>query len=125
MPAKEKNKRGHPRTYRTEKELRDKIEEFFDLCRENKELPEKAGLMLYLGITRETYSQYRNHHYPDAVKAADLYMESCWVKRLSQAAPVGAIFYLKNAFKEEYRDKQEIDHGGKVEISGVEIEIRR
>lgn len=119
------NKAGQPPKYRTEEALRDKIEEYFNLCRQSRDLPEKAGLCLYLGITRETLSQYRNHKYPDAVKSADLYIESCWVKRLSQAAPVGAIFYLKNAFKEEYKDKQEIDHGGELKISGVVIEVRK
>lgn len=107
--AEKKSKAGQPPKYRTEEALRDKIEEYFDLCRQSKDLPEKAGLCLYLGITRETLSQYRNHKYPDAVKSADLYIESCWVRRLNHQAAVGAIFYLKNAFKEEYKDKQDSD----------------
>lgn len=92
---------------------------FFELSDKNHQLPEKAGLCLYLGISRDTYSEYRKK-FPDTIKAIDLYIESCWVRRLNGQSPTGAIFYLKNAFKEEYKDRNETDITSKGEkIDGI------
>lgn len=71
-------------------------------------MPNKAGLCLFLNISRETYSQYRKR-FPDAIKSADHWIEESWVQRLRSNAPTGAIFYLKNAFKETYKDRHQTD----------------
>lgn len=92
----------------TEKDLLEKTNEFFELCDKNRQLPEKAGLCYFLGISRDTYSEYRKK-YPDAVKEFDNYIESSWVRRLNGQSPAGAIFYLKNAFKENWKDHQTTD----------------
>ena len=102
----EKNKGGRPPKYSTAKALIDAGKVFFDLCDKTRQLPEKAGLCLHLGISRDTYSEYRKT-FPDAIKAFDLYIESCWVRRLSGQAATGAIFYLKNAFRDDYKDRHE------------------
>jgi hypothetical protein len=62
----------------------------------------------HLRISRDTYSEYRKK-FPDTIKAANDWIENAWVQRLSTTAPTGAIFYLKNAFKEDYRDRTETD----------------
>jgi len=96
--------------YKTKKELEDKIKEYFDICVENEDTPEKAGLCLYLGICRDTYSRYRkDDKLTDAIKSADLKIESHWVRSLTKNNATGAIFYLKNAFKEHYKDRRETD----------------
>lgn len=96
--------------YKTAKELRTKALQFIEQCKVEKELPEKAGLCVHLGITRDTYCRYRKQkNLSDTIKEIDHLIESAWVRRLGGAAPAGAIFYLKNAFKEHYKDKTETD----------------
>jgi len=101
---------GRPPKYKTVEDLASKADAYFGHCLEIKELPEKAGLCLALGISRDTYSEYRKKpEFADAIKGFDSLIESAWVKRLAGNSPTGAIFYLKNAFSEHYRDRQETD----------------
>lgn len=99
---------GRIAKYTNEEDLDAVISQYFEKCIEKKELPNKAGLCLFLGISRDTYSEYRKR-YPDAIKRADSFIENAWVQRLGSNAPTGAIFYLKNAFKENYKDRHETD----------------
>lgn len=108
--AKTKHAGGRPPKFTKSLDLQTKANTYFELCEENKQLPEKAGLCLALRISRDTYSEYRKKpEFADTIKGIDLYIESAWVRRLNSNAPTGAIFYLKNAFKEEYRDRYEND----------------
>lgn len=88
-------------------------------------MPEKAGLCIWLGIHRDTYNEYKKKPgFSDVLKGAELWIERAWVQRLAGNAPTGAIFYLKNAFREEYRDRQETDittGGDKLQITGMTI----
>lgn len=96
--------------YKTEKALSDAIDEYFDKCEEQQgKAPNKAGLCIHLDISRETYNQYRTR-YPDAIKTADDLIEDWWVDRLAGTTPTGAIFYLKNAFHSDYKDRHENDN---------------
>lgn len=105
-----KKANGRPPKYKISKELIEKANEYFKLCDECFQLPEKAGLCIYLGISRDTYSEYRKKgKFPDAIKGMDHYIESCWVRRLAGNAATGAIFYLKNAFRDHFKDRQETD----------------
>ncbi len=74
----------------------------------------KAGLLRHLDIDRHTYSDYKQR-YPNAIKRAENKIEEWWVNRLAGTTPTGAIFYLKNAFHEDYKDRTETDltSGGK------------
>lgn len=76
-----------------------------------------------LGISRDTYSEYRKK-YPDTIKDTDGHIENAWLQKLTGAGATGPIFYLKNAFKEDYKDKTETDittAGDKIEsVSRVE-----
>lgn len=98
---------GRPPKY-TEDQLKKVSMRYFNACGDHERLPNKAGLMLYLGIHRDTYSEYRKK-FPDTVKHLDFVVEEAWLNRLADNSPAGAIFYLKNAFKEEYKDKLETD----------------
>ena|SRR3990167_5972138 len=87
---------------------------YFAKCEEKKEMPNKAGLCLFLGISRPVYKDYKRK-YPNALKGAEDTIENAWVQRLGGNSPTGAIFYLKNAYSEFYRDRHETDitSGGK------------
>ena len=110
---------GRPPKYADEKILLDKILEYFAQCEEKKEMPNKAGLRLFLDISRDTYNEYKKR-FPDALKRAEAFIENAWVQRLGGNSPTGAIFYLKNAFFEDYRDRTETDLTSKGEkIAGI------
>lgn len=97
-----------------EKSLSEASFKYFTECDEKKRIPSKAGFRLSLDISRDTYNEYRKR-FPDALKRVENAIEEAWVNRLSSNAPTGAIFYLKNAFSDDYRDKVEndIQSGGK------------
>lgn len=96
--------------YKTADVLEKKIEGYLAQCEIKKELPNKAGACLFLNICKETYCAYRKDKiHSDAIKRLDRTIENAWVQRLKENASTGAIFYLKNAFKDEYRDRYESD----------------
>lgn len=103
-----------PPKYKTEEELSTAITEAFKALDDKKRMYSKAGVLYYLDICRDTWSEYRKK-YPDTIKKTELLIEEDWVNRLGSAAATGAIFYLKNAFRELYRDRTETDltSGGK------------
>lgn len=104
--------------FKTIEELDNKIEEYFNECDQKKMEPNKAGLRLKLGICKDTYSEWKKkgHKHSDSIKKADDIIEEFWIRRLGQPACTGAIFYLKNAFKNDYRDRYDYDHTTKGEI---------
>lgn len=117
-----KNLGGRPRKYETEAELVTTALEYFEMCDKHYRLPNKAGLLLWLGLfSRATYAEYRER-FPNAIGAIDGYIEEQWVSRLNGAHATGPIFYLKNAFHEDYKDKHETDitSGGEKIATGAE-----
>lgn len=79
-------------------------------------IPNKAGLLLHLGFSRETLSNYREKpDFIDTIRWAEAQIENAWIQQLAGPGATGPIFYLKNAFKEHYKDKHETDvtSGGK------------
>ena len=99
---------GRPPKFKSATELHDAIVKYFQYCKAERELPNKAGLCVSLIISRDTYSEYRKK-FPDTIKDADATIENAWVQRLAGNSPTGAIFYLKNAFSADYRDRTETD----------------
>ena len=99
---------GRPPKYDDGEVLRAKASDYFRLCDDTHQKPEKAGLCLFLGIDKSTYNDYKKK-FPHVLKSMELFIESAWVRRLDGQAAVGAIFYLKNAFREDYKDKTETD----------------
>lgn len=99
---------GRPPAYDTEEKLNAMISEYLTSLRMF-QIPSKAGLFYHLDISRETYSQYKKK-FPDAIRRANNAIEAAWVQRLSGQSATGSIFYLKNAFKENYKDKYEHDN---------------
>lgn len=106
---------GRPPKYDNEDDLRADITAYFERCIKTSTLANKAGLCVFLHISRDTYSEYRKR-FPDTIKTADKYIEDAWVQRLKYQGATGPIFYLKNAFRNEYKDRIEnsVDHSGSV-----------
>lgn len=115
---------ARPPKYATEELLQEKIIAYFEKCKESKEIPNKAGLRLFLDIDKSTYSDYKKK-FPYPIKVGESLIENAWVQRLNQQAATGAIFYLKNAFSEDYRDRHETSIDGDIKITGVEVVVRK
>ena len=107
---------GRPPKYKSAEEVFEAARDYFQACDAQlpPAMPNKAGLCLWLGISRDTYSEYRKK-FPDTIKKIDDAIEDAWVQRLRSNAPTGAIFYLKNAFKNDFKDRHvtDITSGGK------------
>ena len=114
-PSKQGEGGGRPPKYNTDVELYNAVVAYLKDCEEKKKIPNKAGLMLWLDIDRPTYMAYKKKFF-NAKRLAELSIESAWVNRLTETGATGAIFYLKNAFKDDYKDRTETDitSGGKV-----------
>lgn len=104
-------KTGRPRAYQTVDDLEQGIEQYFQYCEQNKKMPNKAGLALSLGVSRETLNNYESiPEFLDAIKKAYAFIEDGWIQKLPYGHAAGNIFYLKNAFG--YRDVVENPGGG-------------
>lgn len=111
---------ARPKKYTTTNDINDKVISYLNYCKEKNELPNKAGLCSYLDITKETYCQYKKKdEFSDSIKRFENYTENLWVQRLGGNCPTGAIFYLKNAFREDWQDRHETD----VTSGGLPIQI--
>lgn len=95
---------GRPNSY--------EADEFFEACKAyfkslrffNK--PNIAGLCLFLGISRETWYDYRKKRkeLSDTIRAVELAIETAWIDKLGSSYATGAIFYLKNFKPSLYKD---------------------
>jgi hypothetical protein len=131
--AKNKNKVGRPRMYKSPEEIQAKIDEYFEYCDnrqvikqvEDKDgtikdqainIPEPytiAGLAYYLGFTdRRSVTEYGNLYpeFSDTIKRAKLRIERQRSERLVQGfgSVPGMIFDLKNNFGWKDEHKHEV-----------------
>lgn len=128
METEEKPKKpmGRPPKWDSPKKLVKQIEKYFENCEETKKIPSKAGLCVSLKTTRDVlldYEKNRGEEFSNAIKDAYFVIEEAWVQRLNSNAPTGAIFYLKNAFSKNYRDRHETDITSKGERIGALKEL--
>ena len=120
-----RNKGGRPPKYKTELDFDKVCRIYFARLIETDKMPNKAGLLLELDISRPVYADYKKK-FPDTIKRAENIIENAWVQRLSGNAATGAIFYLKNAFHLYYRDRRETDiTSGGEPLKGIEINVRK
>ena len=107
MEDKEINKGGRPRKFKTNEIFAAKVQEYFA---DPGGIPTKAGLLLHLDISRETWRVFKEMPgFSDAIRKAEARIENAWLQQLPGPGATGPIFYLKNAFKEEYKDRHETD----------------
>ena len=93
---------GKPPKFKNEQELENATSRYINELQTG--MLNKAGLRAYVGISRETYGEYKKK-YPDTIKRFENLVENQWVQRLAANNPTGAIFYLKNAFKEDFKTR--------------------
>ena len=103
---------ARPLDYKEESFL-ETVNEYFNNLPEGK-MPTKAGLLKTLKISRQTWANYKKRdEFIDTIRDAEFDIEEAWNQKLVGTGATGPLFYLKNAFKEEYRESQDITSGGK------------
>jgi hypothetical protein len=104
---------GRPKKIKSPEEFTRRAEKYFEGCKKLGERPILTGLCMALGLcSRQELMDYQHYpEYTDSVRAAKLYVESCYERKLGAdgGAQAGVIFALKNF---GWSDQQ------KVEISG-------
>lgn len=92
----------------SEQKLRDSVVAYLKDCIEGKTLPQTAGLLIDLGLSREQWNTL-SEKYPTLIQRANHFIEKVWVEKLLDSNATGAMFYLKNTFRDLYKDKSETD----------------
>jgi hypothetical protein len=112
--SEEKHAGGRPVKYKTEPELRNAINQYFDhdamvdLGEYKSFQPTMAGLARSVGLSRQGLLNYsKKEEFFDTIKDARLRVEEALENRLYGNSPTGAIFNLKNNFG--WKDKTETD----------------
>lgn len=102
-----KNKNGRPLKFKKE-DIQVLFELYVEECVKNGKILTKAGWLFKLGMSRENYREYKAREgFVDTLRQIEFLIEDAWVQRLTETGSTGAIFYLKNAFKEDYKDRTE------------------
>jgi len=84
-------------------------------------VPTITGIAYYLGFeSRQSFYDYEKREaFSYTIKRARLFIEVEYEEQLQFGSVAGAIFALKNM---GWRDKQEIEHSGKIETIQVKID---
>jgi hypothetical protein len=102
MPA------GRPLKYKDPQEMQQDIDAYFASCDDDNP-PLISGLAYHLDMTTESLRNYQNRdEFFATIRKAKQKVEMALEKRLNQAAPVGAIFSLKNNFGWKDKSEQEL-----------------
>lgn len=108
-----KRRVGQPKKYLTPEQLAFKALEFFSWCQETKNKVTFAGLRLFVHMSRENWSAYKNDYkeYSDTIYNIEQMLEAEWEGKLGWAGSTqGAIFWLKNkaGWKDEVTQHQNV-----------------
>ena len=117
-------KRYKPPAFENPKELKEKIDEYFDICEKNDEVPLLSGLAVKLGVNRQTLANYDvKDEYFGMISIAKSKCEYALEKKLvnKETYATGQIFALKNGYgwKEQVEYKDETSNNASKEIMGA------
>lgn len=109
-PSKQGENGGAPPKYSKKEEFEALFVQYTTDCAEKQKILTKAGWLHVLDVTRVSYARYKKKKkFGNTLKQIEFLIEDAWLQRLTATGATGAIFYLKNAFKEEYKDRNETD----------------
>lgn len=94
-----------------------------------------AEMAVAIDVSRDTFHRWRDLHpeFSDAVKVA-IHKSQAWWEREGRLATFGGhdgfnatawIFNMKNRFKEDWRDKQDIEHVGSVGVTMSDADLEK
>ena len=105
---------GRPLKFKTDEELQEAINNYFEYCKQYKKPETIAGLAYHLGVERKTIYNYENRdEFLLTIKKARDRILAGLEEALFKEGKSGQIFLAKNY---GYSDKQEIEHSGDIEI---------
>ena len=103
---------GRPLIFKTNEELKEAVNKYFDYCSENKRPETIAGLAYHLGIERQSiYNYEKRDAFFDTIKGARDRILAGLEEALFTEGKSGQIFLAKNY---GYSDKQEHEHTGNI-----------
>lgn len=96
-----------------EKQVAQRISDYFTACEQNDMKPNMVGMANWLGVSRETLNtwkrgDYRTSTHSDLIRKAVSVLEAQWVDYMQNGKinPASGIFLAKNMF--QYRDQQDL-----------------
>lgn len=104
-----------------EESLSAEIEEYFEFCAERDVKPAKAGLRLWLGVSKSRYWEWENEkgtYKANLLSQASEFMEIQYIGRL-ESHPTGNIFLLKSSHG--HSDRQDINITSGSNVNSEEI----
>ena len=102
---------GRPLKFKTDEELQEAINNYFEYCKQYKKPETIAGLAYHLGVDRTTiYCYEKREPFFDTIKGARERILAGLEEALFTEGKSGQIFLAKNY---GYSDKQEHEHTGK------------
>ncbi len=94
------------------KALREKLEEYFNHCKQTEEVPTKIGMLVYLDITENTlysWKQKKRNTFLQQINWAYLQIRHINTQRYLKANANNTAWYLERAFVKEYHLSTKID----------------
>jgi hypothetical protein len=99
-----------PLRFATPDELEDLWLQYKTIARDQNETVNLAGLLIVLGLTRSQFQLLAKHPlYEAKCRKFTQIIENAWVQRLMGTGAQGAMFYLKNQFKDDYKDHYDVE----------------
>lgn len=96
-----------------EKQVEQRINEYFDACEQNDMKPNMVGMANWIGVSRETVNtwkrgEYRSKTHSDVIRKSVDILESLWVDYMQNGKinPASGMFLAKNMF--QYKDVQDV-----------------
>ena len=101
-------KMGRPRRYEPD-ELLKKFQDYMEYVKENEKFANIAGFCLFADIDRETFYYYKKvEEFSNTIKKIEFALEDYTLSDKNMN-PTLKIFYMKNKFSDQYKDKIEHD----------------
>ena len=114
---------GRPLKFKSAKKIKEKAEEYFNLCDKEERPYGIVGLAVYLETTRETLIDYQGRkEFSDTIKELKQRCQASVEKlMLSGKAQAGAIFWMKN---HGWHDKQQLEVNDISELSEEQLKAK-
>lgn len=111
---------GRPLKFSTPHELEERIEEYYEYCEKNNKPYTITALANFLDIDRRNITEYgyKDEFRPIIQKAKQnclAYAEG----RLFSGTPVGSMFYLKNNYRDLYKDDKHVEVTQNININEI------
>lgn len=111
---------GRPRIWKTPEELEKAMDDYFTYCEEDGKPATITKMALYLGVDRHTLWDYPHRdEFSPLFKKAKLKCLAFAEDKLFSGTPVGSMFYLKNNYRDLYKDDKHVEVTQNININEI------